>query len=209
MYVRIPSYTDSSSPTLVAYPYQENRLAKASLFLAEQVQLGELQMQNLSNQGSATTVVREPRFDELRYPDRVDREFLKLTTRFETHFEYGVPEDVEALFNRDKLDSLCSTYDLRNQEEILEYLNNHIFLVPFLLEIYGKILEYFPYPKITLRVITDSEEDDDGITQLEIFIYTNLDPDEAVDRLDEFDEGWWLDASLRANGKLSIHLGFV
>jgi len=75
------------------------------------------------------------------------------------------------------------------------------------LEAYSKIADYFgPYPQISLEVVTDPEVADGH--ELVAFILTNLPPHEALNRLERFDEDWWLEASHKAEGNLCIHLEF-
>ena len=93
-------------------------------------------------------------------------------------------------------------YTFREREEVLWFLERYPFLVPLLLEAYYEIEKYFPHSQVFLEVVTDPEAIDDY--QLIAFIATNFGPDEAVDRLEQFDEDWWLDALNRAQGKLCI-----
>jgi hypothetical protein len=103
------------------------------------------------------------------------------------------------------IQSLEKLYTFRRPAEISEYIDALPFLVPLLVEAYDKIGEYFgPQPEVILEVVTDPEAIDDR--QLVAFIQTGLDPTEVLNRLDRFDEGWWLDASHRSHGKLCIHL---
>ncbi len=97
-------------------------------------------------------------------------------------------------------------YRFRERLDVLGFLERYPFLIPLLLEAYGKIGEYFPYSQVFLEVVTDPEATNDY--QLVLFIATNLDPDEADDRFERFDEDWWLDALDRAQGMLCINLEF-
>lgn len=63
-----------------------------------------------------------------------------------------------------------------------------------------------PHSPLFLEVFTDSEAVNES--QLVIFIATNLTPDKAVERLDQLDEDWWLDALEQSQGKLCINLEF-
>lgn len=98
-------------------------------------------------------------------------------------------------------------YTFRRHAEVSRFLKKHPFLVPLLLEAYSKFGNYFgPYPQVFLEVVTDPEAPDDR--ELFALIYTSLTPDEALDRLERLDKGWWLEASHRSQGKLCIHLEF-
>jgi hypothetical protein len=96
-------------------------------------------------------------------------------------------------------------YSFRRPSEVKEFLKANPFLEPLLVEAYDKISDYFgPRPEVILEIVADPEVDDDR--QLVAFIQTNRDPSEVVAKLDQFDKGWWLQASHRSRGKLCIHL---
>jgi len=96
-------------------------------------------------------------------------------------------------------------YTLRRPAEVLGFLNAHADVLPLLLEAYPHVAQHFgPNPAVFLEVVRDPETDDGG--QLVAFIRTDLDPTEALARLDRFDKCWWLEASRRSLGRLCIHL---
>lgn len=97
-------------------------------------------------------------------------------------------------------------YTFRERSNVLGFLDRYPFLVPLLLEAYGKIGEYFPCSRIFLEVVTDP--DAVGDSQLLVFIATDFDPDEADDKFERFDEDWWLDALDLTQGMLCINLEF-
>lgn len=104
--------------------------------------------------------------------------------------------------------SLKQLYTFRRHIEVSRFLERCPFLIPLLLEAYGKIESYFgPYPRVFLKVVTDPETN--GDRQLVVFIGTNLPPVEALNRLERFDEGWWLEASRETRGNLCIHVEFL
>jgi hypothetical protein len=104
--------------------------------------------------------------------------------------------------------SLEQLYTFRGRLEVQRFLEEYPVLAPLLLEAYGKIGSYFgPYPEVALEVVTDPEAADDR--QLFAFIGTCLSPDEALDRLEQFDKSWWLSALDRAEGNLCIHVEFL
>jgi len=97
-------------------------------------------------------------------------------------------------------------YTFREREEVLWFLESYPFLASLLLEAYDNIGNYFPHTQVFLEVVSDPEATNDY--QLVSSIATNLDPDEVIDTLEEFDEDWWLDALDRAQGKLCINVEF-
>jgi hypothetical protein len=107
-----------------------------------------------------------------------------------------------------KPEALEKFYNFRRPVEVKGFLAAHPFLVPLLVEAYGKIAAYFePQPEVVLEVVTDPEADDDR--RLFVFIQTSLLPEEALDRLDRLDDDWWLDAGDRGEGKLCLHVEFA
>ena len=84
-------------------------------------------------------------------------------------------------------------YTWREKIEVLEFLENYQFLIPILLEAPDKICHYFPEAQLFLECVTDPEGIDDDM--LELAICMNLDPDEAVDKLNKFQDDWWLNLS--------------
>jgi hypothetical protein len=85
----------------------------------------------------------------------------------------------------------------------VKFLEAHPFLSPLVREAQVKIKEYFPLSKLTLKVFTDSEDN-----YLTLLIATTLSVKEAIKKLDQFDEDWWMYNMDRARGKFSINLEF-
>ncbi len=59
-----------------------------------------------------------------------------------------------------------------------------------------------------LQVVNDPEDEDGESEQLFAYLETFLPVEEALAKLDEFDEAWFLDALDRAGGKLNFNLAF-
>lgn len=86
--------------------------------------------------------------------------------------------------------------------QVEDYLYRHPYLEPLLIELLGKVQAIFqPDDPVRLRVVADSES---GANQLYALVSTSLSPNEASGRLDRLDEQWWLDASERAQGRLTV-----
>lgn len=101
----------------------------------------------------------------------------------------------------DLLAILERLYVLPGRERVLAFLEGRPHLVALLLEAYGEIHAYFQDVPLALRFL----DGEDGIEQLGLSILVPADgPDEALERLASFDEGWWLDAMDRAQGELLI-----
>ncbi len=91
------------------------------------------------------------------------------------------------------LESLEKLYSWRGKTEILEFLEINDFLIPILLEAPDKICHYFPDAELFLELVTDPETVDDAM--LELAICMNLNPDESVEKLNQFQDDWWLNLS--------------
>ncbi len=99
-------------------------------------------------------------------------------------------------------------YTFRRHAKVSQFLEKFPFLAPLLVEAYSKFGNYFgPHPRVFLEIVTDPEAPDDH--ELFALIYTNLAPDEALDRLDRFDREWWLDASHKAQGRICVDVEFL
>lgn len=106
-----------------------------------------------------------------------------------------------------KLTLLNKRYMFRRSSEVFEFLVDNPSLITLVEEAYGKIREYFPSAKLILEVFNDPEAD--GEKELVIFIHTDLHPNEAFNKLEHFDEHWWLDATSDTAKNLNIHVEFA
>lgn len=105
------------------------------------------------------------------------------------------------------LDLLQRCYTLRGKRtEILRFLESFPFLVPLLVRAYIVIQTYFPQTLVFLAVMNDPDESD--ADQIVVSIATHLHPEEAIERLDAFDQQWWLESAKQADGKLCVLLEF-
>ncbi|MEG3934507.1 MULTISPECIES: hypothetical protein [unclassified Microcoleus] len=89
--------------------------------------------------------------------------------------------------------SLEKLYSFRGETEILLFLEKYQFLIPVLLEAADKICHYFPDAKLFIECVTDPEAVEDSM--LELAICMNVTPEEAVDKLNQFQDEWWLNLS--------------
>ena len=131
---------------------------------------------------------------------------MKIKLRFKELFELIEKVFVGLEYLHRELTLLNRIYTFRKPSEVSDFLSDNVYLIPLLVEAYGKIREYFPSAKLILEVVADPEADKEK--ELVIFICTNLPPDEALDRLELLDRNWWLDASLDSDEKLCIHVEF-
>lgn len=110
------------------------------------------------------------------------------------------------LLSKTEVKVLEQLYIFRRRKEVLALLNRNPFLAPLLLEASGKVRHFFPGSQLSLEVVSDFETDDSS--QLLASITTHLPVGTALDKLNEFDANWWLEAAGLANGKLCIDVEF-
>lgn len=109
------------------------------------------------------------------------------------------------LLTQRDIGSLDGLYGYRGRREVVQFLSDHPFLMPLLLEAHAEIELWFPtHRQPALEVLNDAEEADDP--HLVLFIRGDLPPAEAVDALHRLDKHWWLEASRESRGKLCIHV---
>ncbi len=84
-------------------------------------------------------------------------------------------------------------YHLRNAQQVREYLQSYPQLLQFLLDSYKRLRKYFGFEaKFELEVVTDPEVEYQT-RFLFVYIRTSLDVDDALARLEQFDDEWYLD----------------
>jgi|WetSurMetagenome_2_1015567.scaffolds.fasta_scaffold117483_2 hypothetical protein len=90
-------------------------------------------------------------------------------------------------------------YKLRRPNEIRDFLEANDFLNPLVSEAHDKLQEYFPNSTIFMEV--DQNE-------LVVSVGTSFSPEEADERLHNFDVEWWIDASENSKARLCITVEF-
>ena len=104
--------------------------------------------------------------------------------------------------------SLEQLYTFRRRVEVSRFLERHPFLVPVLVEAYSKFGNYFgPYPRVSLEVVRGPEVQ--GLVELFGYIVTRLTPEEAGERLQRFDRGWFLNQLPHVKGLLNFDVEFL
>ena len=110
-------------------------------------------------------------------------------------------------FAEERLGKLEHQYEFRNSPAVKEFIRKNEYLTELLLEARQRIREYFgPDVSAALDVIREPGAKNGG--RLFVLILTTLRPKEAVSRLEELDQGWWLDVILAARGKLTIDIDY-
>jgi len=101
-------------------------------------------------------------------------------------------------------------YTLIDRDRVLDFLSTHSYLMPILVGAHERVTAEFQGSRLFLRVVTDPDGMGPNNTdELVASIATDLEPLEAIGRLDRIDDDWWLDALPSARGKLIIDLEFV
>lgn len=101
---------------------------------------------------------------------------------------------------------LNNKYNLKTAKEVYDFIGNNLHLLPLMIEAHHQIRNVFPSEILFLEVVTDPDEI--GEKHLVIYICTDLSPRDAIDKLDQLDENWWLDASIASDSKLLIQVEY-
>jgi len=166
--------------------------------------------------------------DELRLTNKsifgtltqyIDRAiFPGVPTTSEINIDRTKIEDYEKLFDMldrafigsenlyQKINVLMDLYIFRNMDDVCDFLEDNNELISIVAKAQNKIREFFQSEDLFLDVVTYP-----GSTyekQLVINISTELSPCEAIDKLDMFDEIWWIDASENYDAKLCIQVEY-
>jgi len=105
-----------------------------------------------------------------------------------------------------QIERLKERYIFSQPLEVLKKLYNNPKLADFLWDAYEKIKEVFVSEKLELKILYDPEIV--GWEQLTIAIHTDLDGDEAYEKIKLLDRSWWLDASQIVDNELGINIDF-
>jgi len=113
-------------------------------------------------------------------------------------------EDVNNLISdSDNLNYTMALYNnmyvLRNPTEIREFLKNNKYLISLVSEAHQELQRFFPSSLLSMKVHQN---------ELVVAVMTSLPPEDADEKLDNFDEEWWIDALTRSNARLCITVEF-
>ena len=104
----------------------------------------------------------------------------------------------------DTASSIESFYSLKSKTAVIQFIDEHSFLIPLLLEAREEIAAFFPKSDVSLEITTDPEAE--GDYQLLASVSTSLTAEDAYRRLKEFDRAWWLDELGRSQSLLCISI---
>ncbi|MBW4657084.1 MAG: hypothetical protein KME15_00265 [Drouetiella hepatica Uher 2000/2452] len=108
----------------------------------------------------------------------------------------------------EQAEQLEQIYNFKRSSEIWQFLQENAFVIPLLLEAPTYVYRQFPDAAMFLEVLVHpqgSASDDD---EMVIHVTTQLEADDALDRLWELDRDWWLKASETVAGRLIIDIDF-
>lgn len=88
-------------------------------------------------------------------------------------------------------------YNMDGEHDIRACLDGNDNLVPLLYDIHKRIQKYFPNSPLSMRAIQND---------LIISVGTMLNPEDAIDSLDRFDDEWWLDKLLALESNAGIYI---
>lgn len=107
--------------------------------------------------------------------------------------------------NKNELDDL---YILPDRKAVYEYIHAHPELARILFDAYEPLVEAFgPFPQVQLAVVHDPEIPVKA--ELSAAILTPLNVLEALARLKQFDQRWFLRRLKQVNGHLTFDIEFV
>lgn len=115
--------------------------------------------------------------------------------------------DLSWLEYSDRIRSLEKFFGFRNVAVIIQFLDEHPPLLDFLQEAYTALERSFgPAPQVELEVVADPEVP--GLDELFGYIVTELTPEEAGERLRQFDREWFLKQLPRVKRLLNFDVEF-
>lgn len=112
----------------------------------------------------------------------------------------------EAASAKNDLEDLERLYSFREPIQVRTFLSEHAFLLPLLDAAHDITMRYFAPLSLSVEVIADPDSADDQ--QLVLFVVLQDTPAKAFEKLQRFDDEWWLDAMDEAKGRLCISLEF-
>lgn len=96
-------------------------------------------------------------------------------------------------------------YDVRDRGA-RRLLSAHPDLIPELLDVANAVPRFFGLDaRLALESVSDPE-DDAPDQELFAVISTTMSPTQALERLNAFDSGWWLERSRRVGSRLTVTL---
>jgi hypothetical protein len=105
--------------------------------------------------------------------------------------------------------SIKKAYTISNSQlmSIERFLDKHKDIADLVLEAHAKIRDFFTSETLLLELISDINIE--GGEELFVYIQTYLSVEEAVEKINDFDEQWFLDQLNRTKGLFNFNLRFL
>lgn len=105
--------------------------------------------------------------------------------------------------------SIKKAYTISDSQlmDIERFLDKHKDIANLILEAYTKIQDFFTSEILLLELISDISVE--GGEELFVYIQTHLSVEEAVEKMNDFDEQWFLDQLNRTKGLFNFNLRFL
>ena len=118
--------------------------------------------------------------------------------------EYQDKHPVEGVYNVGKTSELSSSFNYTENAKV--YVDNNLFLKPIINDIKTEIRKYFKSEMVSLDTICDPE---DNSEVLFISVLSSEDVDIVHNKMDEFNDNWWIENLDRTKSKICIDVVFV
>lgn len=126
----------------------------------------------------------------------------------DTHYIKNVPGKTGEEIRTDRFVTLDTLYHGHNSRAVREYLDQHRVLQSVLVEAHEYLQRCFG-PNLHVELCLKPDPEVEGLDVLFGYISTDLPVEEALKRLERFDEMWFLDAMPDIPARLNFNLRFV
>lgn len=153
--------------------------------------------------------------------DSIETEYQPISENINQYFEYlqnsfdkciSARTSVEPTTQKQYksiLDNSIEGVTFRNKDSIIAFFEQYPEITTKLFEARENILKFFPNHSFALELMADLENENEDDSQLILYIQTTLSPDEAIERLDKFDDEWWLDVDIAVQEKVCLTLEYL
>ncbi|MBA2606916.1 MAG: hypothetical protein H0U96_08630 [Acidobacteria bacterium] len=108
----------------------------------------------------------------------------------------------------EQINVLAREYEIRNAPEVALFLRENNFLLDLLEDIPSKLKKFFgSKSKLALELL--SEPDFPSSREIFVLVLTEEEAEQARNKMNKFDEKWWLEQLDRARCKLNVSLEYI
>ncbi|MGG1553543.1 hypothetical protein [Paenibacillus ferrarius] len=104
--------------------------------------------------------------------------------------------------------SLDEVAHFRDYHAVIQFLKEHYYLVEIIYAAIDRVYHYFPSESTFCEIDIISDEGLESSKKLFLYLKTTLEPEDAMEFLDNFDDQWWIDMVPETNCKMIIDLEF-